>query len=355
MKLKIYFKLLSTSLIRNKTVTSILTLQMAISLILVSIIVSFLNAGYHTIKDQVNRSVGNSEILLGMPISFGKLVKYEDEWRSKGELVRFSYIVSTDDLIKSELDEVVLPIFAVNRDYPYFFGFPSDGLKEGEVVLTVNAAKRIFPSVASKDIYNQKIEILGKEYFVKAIEQKSLVDRVYIPLADFRKAYEDLGDVVVGSLSVDQTSSKVILKDLESFKPKIMSQSSQSKYQSFISFLVLASIITIFLIFYSIINFVQLFSYKVNKEKDKWDILFLHGATRKDLKSYLYIETGIVTIVALIISAIGVVTIVKFLNVDGITFLFNYTILSVIVVILLIMVLFSVEMTLRKLRRNLLK
>ncbi|PTB81999.1 hypothetical protein C9924_00980, partial [Alloalcanivorax venustensis] len=64
MKLRIYIKLLHKSMIRNKTVMIVLALQMAISVMLVSVIFSFLSGGFHTIREQGERERETTTIML---------------------------------------------------------------------------------------------------------------------------------------------------------------------------------------------------------------------------------------------------------------------------------------------------
>lgn len=353
MKLRIYIKLLHKSMIRNKTVMIVLALQMAISVMLVSVIFSFLSGGFHTIREQGERERETTTIMLMQPVPLSTLTKLEMEWREKSKVRRFSYLASTEDQVKFGSSVVILPIFGINKDYSFFFGFPFEELREGEVVLTVNAAKKLFPNRSTESVTGEIIQFNNKTYTVIGVEQKSLVDRVYIPYADFQQAYEKIDGVVVGSLAIDKDSVQIVLEELKPYSP--IEQVVKSQYKSFMIFLIIASLITIFLVFYSVLSFIQLYSFKLIKERDKWNILFMLGATRGNLRSYLYTETGCLTILSLMAAAFGYWGIVHVVSVEGLTFQIDVVVILSITTIVITMILISVELTLHKLRRNVFK
>jgi len=338
-------------------ITTVLVLQMAISVILMSVIFSFLNAGFITIKDQIQRAEGTTTVNFSQPVPFNTIANDEMEWRMNEEVKRLSYLVTTPDQVRHGSHTTVLPIFAVNDDYPYFFGFPINHLREGEAVLTINAVNKLFPSQRKENALGKSIEIAGKSYSIISIEQRSLVDRVYIPYTDYRQTYGNVKGIEVGSLVVDSSSSSVILKKLKPYSPIKVVQSARSKYQSFISFLIFASLITVFLVFYSILNFIQLYSFKVHREQNKWDMFFLLGATHSNLRSYLYTETIGLTIFSLLAAIIGYWWTVRAVtvNIDGIKFHAGIVVISIVTAIIGTMTFMTVELTIAKLRKNLFK
>ena len=72
--------------------------------------------------------------MLTYPVSLSTLTKLEREWRAESKVQRFSYFATTDDQVKFGSHVVVLPLWGVNEDYPYFYGFPFEQLREGETV-----------------------------------------------------------------------------------------------------------------------------------------------------------------------------------------------------------------------------
>lgn len=355
MKLQMYIKLLYKSMLRNKTVMTVLTLQMAISLMLVTVIFSFLNGSYHTVREQVERENGTTTIMLTYPVSLSTLAKLEREWRAESKVQRFSYFATTDDQVKFGSHVVVLPLWGVNEDYPYFYGFPFEQLREGETVLTVNAAKKVFPNRSAESVVGEIIEINKKVYTVIGVEQVSLVDRVYIPHADFEQAYNKIDGVRVGSLEIDKDSTSIVLEELKPYGPVEREPIAQSRYQGIMFFILVASLVTVFLVLYSVLSFIQLYSFKLIKERDKWNILFLLGATRGNLRSYLYTETASMTIVSLLTAAIGYWAIAHAVSLEGITFRIDVVVILAIAIIVMTMILLSVELTLHKLKRNVFK
>lgn len=351
MKLQIYIKLMYQSILRNQMVMAVLILQMAISLMLVTVIISFLNGFNHTVQEQVKREIGTTTIMLTSPVSFSILAKLEKEWRAESKIQKLSYFATTDDQVKFGSHVVVLPVWGVNEDYPYFYGFPVEQLGDGEVMLSINAAKKIFPNRSTEHVVGEMIEINNKLHTVIGVEQVSLVERVYIPHSDFQQAYEKFEGVQVGSLDIDKDSTSLVLEELKPYGPIKWGPVAQSRYQSVIVFILVASLITVLLVLYSIFSFIQLYSFKLIKERDKWDILLLLGATRGNLRSYLYTETASLTIVSLLTATIGYWAIARAVSIEGITFRIDIVVILAIAMIVMTMILLSVELTLRKLRR----
>ncbi|MEK3705065.1 ABC transporter permease [Paenibacillus sp. FSL R7-0198] len=339
--------------------TGILILNLAISLALVTVIFSFLNTGYQNISAGVEQSKNRIVVDLRTPVSVKSLPDLEKKWNEVPSL-QWTYLLSNEDYVQTNGASGLYHVFGVNKDFKLQKELPVDQIGQDEVVISRNAADKMFLGLQEEDIIGQTIQIADKQLMITAIDQSSLVENVYISIENFFELYGNKTNVVMGVFIFGQTSVETVqakvLPTLTSYKPSISKQSPEAeRLGQFYSLLILAIVITAGLMLYVVLNFIYIFSFKISKDKNKWDILMKLGASRKVLKRAIYAESGFVVIVASLLSAVFTFLVSKYVDIEGFQLKLNLPVFIILIFTVICIIVITVEQTLKKIWNNLFK
>jgi len=337
----------------------ILTLTLAISLTLVTLIFSFLNTGYQNISATLQQSQERILVDLNDPVPIKALDDLEKKWTLNPSL-RWTYLVFSEDYVETDQSSGSYSVFGVNKDIELARPFPFDQTNANYAVLSQSAAEELFEGMQEKDIIGQKIRIAKRVFVVTAVDQSSLVENVYIPIENFLELYGSKNNISIGNFIFAENgfsaAQSEVLSTLDAYRPVVSKQSSaEADLAQFYALLVAAMIITVGLMIYVVLNFIYIFSFKINKDKTKWDILINLGATKKVLKKTIYIESGIMILAASIISVVSIFLISSYVNIEGFRFEMNLYVFFILMIAIAGVIIITVEKTLKKIWKSFFK
>lgn len=332
--------------------TSILILNLAISLALVTVIFSFLNTGYQNLKGNADQAQNRIVVDLRIPIPIKNLEKVESKWRDIDSL-QWSYLLSNEEYVQSKGNSEVFQVFGVNKNMNLLKELPVDPLGEKEAVISRKVAEKMFPNLQDKEIIGQQVKIANMTFDIAGVEQASLVENVYIPIEKFKELYGDRKDVVMGNFIFGQTDSETIktevLPTLSPYKPSISTESpDKERLSQFYGLLIVSLMITLGLMIYVILNFIYIFTFKISKDKNKWEIFINLGATRTSMKRVIYIESGFILLIAMSISALVTFLIANYVDIEGFQLELNLSVFIILFCTISLVIVITVETTLRK-------
>ncbi len=341
-----FFKIILNSWKHNKLITILIVLSVSVSLTFLTITVS-------SIKSQIN----NIEYFtLTKTITFKKniltseLEKLKMKWKNE-HLIGLASITANPRKLPIEYNGKISNYYVSPYDPEQFQmdGRTDIDLKNNEVYISVQLASKLLGS--DINVENPKIIINNKAYIIKYIDKEAVGDFITLNYKD--APFKNVESNHVQLVTTNDQAISVIMNDLKPYKPVLddLETSTKNDAHKLITFLV---VVAVLLLVIALINFIQLYRYKLSLDENKWYVLTLLGANKKAIQMYIYLECLGLCLIAFLLSSFEYALFNQFIDLTVLKQTFNLSIFIIlnIVAILIIMIVVSFFMKKFKMKFN---
>lgn len=348
------FSLLFKSMFRNKMIVSLIVINLTISLIVLSLIFSMFNAGYKMLNQSFLNGENIKIVSLQSSLPLEQALDLRSQWEDENVVSRVAITTFYTQLVQGEQQSDMVPIFGADQDYFLLSNINVDTFKQNMCVITTSVAMKFFGSDNLEEVVGKNIQINGENYEIVGLDTVNTADRLYIPYEQFltlsTKPYtKEFFVELTPTANINE-----IKMDIQNFGPNI-SDYNQNKQQNLTKFsndLALFTALGILLLLFSIVSFIQLYTYKILNDRFKWKMLFIFGALRKSLIFYIFYEVSILVLVSFCLSIVGYYIVSPLLEQPNFPFEFDLFIFLILFLIIFISILIVVKLSIQQLKKQ---
>ncbi len=291
-----FSKLIWNSWKHHTLITLFIMLSVSISLTFLTITVSAIQ----TQVDQIHYFTSTKTITFKKNAPITELEKLKAKWK-EAQWIQAASITGNPRKLPIQYNDKISNYYISPYDPEQFQmnGRTDIDLKNNEVYISVQLASKLLGS--DIHIENPKIIINNKPYIIKYIDKEALGD--FITLNYKNAPYKNVESNNVQVVTTNDQAITKIMNDLKPYKPTLsdLETSTKKEAQQRIIFLV---VVAILLLMIALINFIQLYNYKLSLDENKWYMLTLLGANQRTVQLYMYMECLAICFIAFLLSGL---------------------------------------------------
>jgi len=291
-----FLKLIWNSWKHHTLITLFIMLSVSISLTFLTITVSAIQ----TQVDQIHYFTSTKTITFKKNAPITELEKLKAKWK-EAQWIQAASITGNPRKLPIQYNDKISNYYISPYDPEQFHmnGRTDIDLKNNEAYISVQLASKLLGSDSS--VTYPKITINNKPYIIKYIDKEVIDNFILLNYKNVPYSNVEANHVQVVTTN-DQAITK-IMNDLKPYKPTLsdLETSTKKEAQQRITFLV---VVAILLLMIALINFIQLYNYKLSLDENKWYMLTLLGANQRTVQLYMYVECLAICSIAFLLSGL---------------------------------------------------
>lgn len=286
-----YWVIIKKSLVRNKLINGLILLNLTASILILSMVFSAFQYGLNYLDDEATKVTNKhiKQIQLNNSVSYSSLEDLIEKWMQNQLIISGASLLSINVPVVLNQETYTANIIGTSQEYFKIFNYDvASNFEEGTVVITTDMAKKL---KINKDIENYYLVIKGFDFKIyTSIDRRG--ETVYLPVKNFKTLFPDDSVRVLYLESKDEQLNDSIIEDLKSFNPIVadINALNENSTNNFTMLSRVGSIMVAMLFSFSMLGYFYLYSYKMIRDKERWNVFFIHGAKKTHLFKFILYE-----------------------------------------------------------------